>query len=207
MTQESLFLVFDLVGTFAFAMSGAFKALRKNLDLLGILVLGFATAMGGGIIRDALLHRTPVAFTTNMYALFSFLGCTLSCVWHFAAKGRGFLDEDRAFLVVDAIGLAVFAVIGATAGAAAGLKPWSVVALAALTGAGGGAIRDLLVVEIPMILHADFYATAALLGGLSFVLLSWAGFTPSVVSAAAFLTTLFLRSAAIFRGWSLPKLK
>lgn len=206
MTQDTLFLVFDLVGTLAFAMSGAFKAIRKKLDLLGILVLGFATAMGGGVIRDALLHRTPVAFTTNLYALFALLGCLLACAWHFAAKGRRFLDEDRAFLIVDALGLAVFAVIGASAGAAAGLKPWSVVMLAALTGAGGGALRDLLVVEIPMVLHADFYATAALLGGLSFVLLSSLGLEHSVVSTAAFLTTLSLRTAAIFRGWSLPKL-
>ena len=205
MNQESLFLLFDLVGTFAFAMSGAFKAIRKNLDILGILILGFATAMGGGVIRDALIHRTPVVFTTNLYALFSLLGCLSAVAWHYGAKGRKFLDEDRAFLVVDALGLAVFAVIGASAGAAAGLKPWSVVMLAALTGAGGGAVRDLLVLEIPMVLHADFYATAALLGGLSFVLLSAAGFQSPVVSAAAFLTTLLLRIAAIFLGWSLPK--
>jgi uncharacterized membrane protein YeiH len=88
----------------------------------------------------------------------------------------------------------------------AGLKPWSVVVMAALTGAGGGALRDLLVLEIPMVLHADFYATAALLGGLCFVLLTIAGFHPSVVSAIAFLTTLLLRVAAIYLGWSLPKL-
>lgn len=206
MTQDSLFLLFDLAGTCAFAMSGAFKAIRKKLDFLGILVLGFATAMGGGVVRDALLHRTPVAFTTNLYALFSLAGCLIAGIWHYAARGRRFLDEDRAFLVVDAVGLSVFAVIGASAGAAAGLAPWSVVVLAALTGAGGGAIRDLLVVEIPMVLHADFYATAALLGGLCFVLLSFAGLNPPAVSAGAFLTTLCLRTAAIFRGWSLPKL-
>ena len=206
-TQESLFLLFDLVGTCAFAMSGAFKAIRKSLDLLGILVLGFATAMGGGVVRDALLHRTPVAFTTNLYALFALLGCLLACAWHYLAKGRKYLDEDRAFLLVDALGLAVFAVIGASAGSAAGLAPWSVVVLAALTGAGGGALRDLLVLEIPMVLHADFYATAALLGGLSFVLLTAAGFHTPVGSAAAFLTTLLLRTAAIFLGWSLPKLR
>jgi uncharacterized membrane protein YeiH len=207
MTQDTLFLLFDLVGTFAFAMAGAFKAIRKNLDLLGILVLGFATAMGGGIVRDALLHRTPVSFTTNLYALFAFAGCLAAVAWHYVAKGRGFLDEDRAFLVVDALGLAVFAVIGASAAMEAGLKPWSVVVMAALTGAGGGAIRDLLVLEIPMVLHADFYATAALLGGLCFVLLSSAGFHPPAVSATAFLTTLLLRVAAIFLGWSLPKLR
>jgi len=206
-TQDSVFLLFDLIGTCAFAMSGAFKAIRKNLDVLGILVLGFATAMGGGVIRDALLHRTVVAFTTNLYALFAFLGCLLACVWHVGAKGRRWLDEDRAFLLVDALGLAVFAVIGASAGAAAGLKPWSIVVLAALTGAGGGALRDLLVLEIPMVLHADFYASAALLGGLSFSLLSSAGFNASVASAAAFLTTLLLRIAAIYLGWSLPKLR
>jgi uncharacterized membrane protein YeiH len=205
--QESLFLFFDLVGTCAFAMSGAFKAIRKRLDLLGILVLGFATAMGGGVVRDALLHRTPVAFTTNLYALFALLGCLMAVVWHSVAEGRRFLDEDRAFLLVDALGLAVFAVIGASAGSAAGLAPWSVVVLAALTGAGGGALRDLLVLEIPMVLHADFYATAALLGGLCFVLLNAAGIQSAVTSAAAFLTTLLLRTAAIYLGWSLPKLR
>jgi uncharacterized membrane protein YeiH len=188
-------------------MSGAFKAIRKSLDILGILVLGFAAAMGGGIIRDALLTRIPVSFTSNLYALFSLLGCLSAAAWHYVAKGRRFLDEDRAFLVVDALALAIFAVIGASAGAAAGLKPWSVVVLAALTAVGGGAVRDLLVLEIPMVLHADFYATAALLGGLSFVLLSAAGFQPSVVSAVTFLTTLLLRTAAIFLGWSLPKLR
>ncbi|MHB1024478.1 MAG: trimeric intracellular cation channel family protein [Desulfobacteria bacterium] len=207
MTQESLFLLFDLVGTFAFAMSGAFKGIRKKLDLLGILALGFATAMGGGIMRDALLHRIPVSFTTNLYALFSLMGCLSAIAWHFVAKGRRLLDEDRAFLLVDALGLAIFAVIGASAGTAAGLKSWSIVVLAALTGVGGGVVRDLLVLEIPMVLHADFYATAALLGGLSFVLLSAAGFQPSVVSAATFLITLMLRTAAIFLGWSLPKLQ
>ena len=207
MNQESIFLLFDLVGTFAFAMSGAFKAIRKNLDILGILILGFATAMGGGVIRDALIRRTPVVFTTNLYALFSLLGCLAAVAWHYGAKKKKFADEDRAFLLVDAVGLAVFAVIGASAGAAAGLKPWSVVMLAALTAAGGGMIRDLLVLEVPMVLHADFYATAALLGGLSFVLLSAAGFQPSVVSAASFLTTLLLRTAAIFLGWSLPKMR
>ncbi|HZD54778.1 MAG TPA: TRIC cation channel family protein [Candidatus Aquicultoraceae bacterium] len=206
MTQDTLFFLFDLTGTLAFAMAGAFKAIRKKLDLLGILVLGFATAMGGGVVRDALLHRTPVAFTTNLYAVFSLLGCFLASAWHFAAKGRRFLDEDRAFLIVDALGLAVFAVIGATAAADAGLKPWGVVVLGGVTGVGGGAIRDVLVMEIPMVLHADFYATAALLGGFSFVLLPAAGFDRPVVSAAAFLTTFLLRTAAIFRGWSLPKL-
>ncbi len=78
------------------------------------------------------------SFTTNLYALFSLLGCLSAIAWHYVGKGRRFLDEDRAFLIVDAIGLAVFAVIGASAAASAGLKPWSVVVLAALTGAGGG---------------------------------------------------------------------
>jgi len=97
-------------------------------------------------------------------------------------------------------------VIGASAAAATGLKPWSVVVLAALTGAGGGALRDLLVLEIPMMLHADFYATAALLGALSFVLLSAAGSSrpsfgrrvPHHASAA---------DRRDFLGWSLPKLR
>jgi len=201
-TQDSLFLVFDLVGTCAFAMSGAFKAIRKSLDLLGILVLGFATAMGGGVVRDALLHRTPVAFTTNLYALFALIGCLLGMRLALCREGEkvsgrrpGLSSRGRA----RAGRLRGDRRLG---GIRCGARAVSVVVLAALTGAGGGALRDLLVLEIPMILHADFYATAALLGGLSFVLIAGAGFHTPVASAAAFLTTL----PAAYRG-DLPRLE
>ncbi len=207
--DNGLYYLLDAAGTVAFAMSGAFKAVRHRLDLLGILVLGFATAMGGGVVRDILLGHTPIAFLTNGPASFSLLGCVLAGAWPFAARRLGHpeqLEGDRTFLVVDALGLAIFAVTGARLGAEAGLTAWSTVLLAATTGVGGGMIRDLLVQEVPLVLKADFYATAALIGGLVFVVTYRLGLPAPVPSVATFSVTFLLRVMAIWRGWHLPRL-
>ncbi len=205
MTRE-LFYILDAVGTVAFAMAGTFKAVRHKLDILGILVLGFVTAMGGGVIRDALLNRIPVAFLDNGPAFFSLLGCILASLWHAFAEPLKTQGEERAFLIVDGVGLAVFAVTGARMGIEAGLTTWSVVLLAALTGVGGGAIRDMLVREVPLVLYADFYATAALIGGLVYAVLHGLAAPAPLTSLAAFGVTLALRTMAIWRGWHLPRL-
>lgn len=205
MTQEIL-RFFDAVGTVAFAMSGAFKAIRHRLDLLGILVLGFATAMGGGMVRDVLLQRVPAALLSNGPALYSVLGCALAVGWHLRVRPDVHLAEGKAFLVVDALGLAVFAVTGARLGAEAGLTNWSAVLLAAVTGVGGGAIRDMLVCEVPLVLRADFYATAALAGGFVFTVLYALALPAEWPSLCAFVVTLVLRVMAIFHGWRLPRL-
>jgi len=207
--DPGLYYLLDAVGTVAFAMSGAFKAVRHRLDLLGVLVLGFATAMGGGVVRDTLLHRTPAAFLTNGPAFFSLLGCVLAAAWPATARRLGHpekLESERAFLVVDALGLAIFAVTGARLGAEAGLTAWSTILLAAITGVGGGMIRDVLVCEVPLVLSADFYATAALIGGLVYVVCARLGVPGSLTSIATFAVTFLLRVMAIWRGWHLPRL-
>ena len=207
--DPGLFSLLDAVGTVAFAMSGAFKAVRHRLDLLGVLVLGFATAMGGGVIRDALLGHTPIAFRTNGPAFFSLLGCVLAACWPFAARRLGHPEElegERSFLVVDALGLAIFAVTGARLGSEAGLTAWSTIILAATTGVGGGMIRDILVREVPLVLKADFYATAALIGGLVYVVSDRLGAPGPVATFATFGVTFLLRVMAIWRGWHLPRL-
>jgi len=200
------FALFDAVGTVAFAMSGAFKAAKHKLDILGVLVLGFTTAMGGGILRDAMLNLTPVAFASGWMALWSLLGCVAAGAWHSLAKPEKCPSEGWPFLVVDALGLAVFAVTGATIGTNAGLHAWSVIILASLTAVGGGAVRDMLVLEVPMVLKADFYATAALLGGATYVLLHGLGAGEGASGAGAFSATLVSRLAAIRWKWNLPRL-
>lgn len=207
--DPGLYYLLDALGTIAFAMSGAFKAVRHRLDLLGVLVLGFATAIGGGVIRDTLLHRTPAAFLSNGPAFFSLLGCVIAAAWPAAAsrlRKPKELENDRVFLVVDALGLAIFAVTGARLGAEAGLTAWSTILLAAITAVGGGMIRDILVREVPLVLSADFYATAALIGGFAFVLCYRWGVPPSLTSIATFAVTFLLRVMAIWRGWHLPRL-
>ena len=207
MLEQMLFEFFVAIGTIAFAMSGAFKAIRHELDVLGILVLGFATAIGGGLIRDALLHKTPAAFIDNGPAAYALLGCLIVLVSHWLSrKVWGLTDpESRTFLILDAIGLAAFTVLGASAGATAGLNVFGIVMLAAITGVGGGMIRDLLVGEIPLFLKADFYATATIIGAIVFFVLGWLSVDPATNSAVTFIVTLLLRLLAIQYKWQLPK--
>ncbi len=209
MPEELLLGLFIAAGTIAFAMSGSLKGMRHGLDVFGITVLGFVTALGGGLIRDSLLHQTPVAFIDIMPSLCAMIGCIIAML-----SGRISIrivtpltkPESTAFLVIDAIGLAVFTVLGARMGVEAGLNLFGIVLIAAITGVGGSIIRDILVMEVPLVLRADFYATATIIGGIVFALLYWLAWSEPVISLIVFGVTLMLRLAAIWRRWQLPKL-
>lgn len=210
MLEGLLFETFVALGTIAFAMSGAFKAIRHEFDVLGLLVLGFSTALGGGLIRDALLHRTPAAFIDNGPAMYALVGCGIAMLSHLLSRNRVFGLADpgsRAFLFLDAIGLAAFTVIGAGAGASSGLNAFGVVMLAALTGVGGGMIRDVLAGETPLVLKEDFYATATIIGGIIFFAMYRLSFAMAMASAVTFMATLLLRLLAIQYRWQLPRPK
>ncbi|AFC99875.1 putative membrane protein [Methanocella conradii HZ254] len=210
MLEGLLFESFVAMGTIAFAMSGAFKAIRHEFDVLGLLVLGFSTALGGGLIRDALLHRTPAAFIDDGPAVYALIGCAITMLSHRLSRKHvfGLTDPNsRAFLFLDAIGLAAFTVMGASAGAASGLNAFGIVMLAALTGVGGGMIRDVLAGETPLVLKEDFYATATIIGAIIFFAMYRLSFAMATVTAASFMVTLLLRLLAIQYRWQLPKPK
>lgn len=208
MLEQLLFEFFIAIGTIAFAMSGAFKAIRHEFDLLGLLVLGFFTALGGGIIRDALLGRIPAAFIDIGPAIYALVGCLIVMFSHRLSKQHVFgltHPESRAFLALDAIGLAAFTILGASAGASAHLNIFGIVMLAAITGVGGGMIRDILAGEVPLVLKADFYATATVIGGVIFFALNRLSVDATIVSAVTFAVTLLLRLMAIQYKWQLPR--
>ena len=209
MLEQVLFESFVAIGTIAFAISGSFKAFRHELDVLGVLVLGFATALGGGLMRDALLHTTPAAFLDLGPATYALGGCLVAIVLHAAFKGlvpHIAQPEGRAFLALDAVGLAAFTVLGARLAAEAGLNAFGIVLLAAITGVGGGVLRDVLVMEVPLVLKADFYATATVLGGILFTILLWLNMPIEIIVIVTFVLTLLLRLLAIWQHWQLPKL-
>jgi uncharacterized membrane protein YeiH len=208
MLEQLLFEVLVAVGTIAFAMSGAFKAIRHEFDVLGLLVLGFATALGGGLMRDALLHRTPAAFIDIGPAIYALAGCVIVMLSHWISRKQVFgltNPESRAFLALDAAGLAAFTVIGASAGASAGLNAFGIIMLAAITGVGGGMVRDLLAMETPLVLKGDFYATATIIGAIVFFVLDRLSVGSVTVSIATFGVTLLLRLLAIQYKWQLPR--
>jgi uncharacterized membrane protein YeiH len=194
-------LYFDLFGVFVFALSGAFDGAKYHLDLFGIFVLAIATSLGGGIMRDVILGvNPPVAFTNETYFLTAL--CAGLIVFFFANRIERHMVYVR---IADAIGLGVFAAIGAAAAVRHELGWVGVVLMAILTATGGGVIRDLLVREIPMILRADFYASAAIIGGLMYLILSAEGVPEAYCIALAASAATLSRFVAMRFNVSLPK--
>jgi uncharacterized membrane protein YeiH len=160
-TEAPLLLALDLTGTFAFAVNGALTALRvARLDIVGIVTLGMITALGGGIIRDVLLDSLPPAtFSDWRYLAVAAGGGLVAFVF-----GRGLERISTPITVLDAAGLSLFAVTGATKAIDLGLGPAQAVILGTVTGVGGGTLRDVLVRQIPSVLRSGLYAIPALIG-------------------------------------------
>jgi uncharacterized membrane protein YeiH len=195
-----LLLVFDLVGTFVFAISGATAGVTRRLDLFGILVLSFVAGNFGGITRDVLIGSVPPAAISDWrYLAVSLVAGLITFRWSSA------VDRLRnPVLVFDAAGLALFAVSGAQKALAFGLNPIMAALLGMLTGVGGGMVRDVLVADIPTVLRADLYAIAALAGAAVVVIGDLLHLLPSVTTVAGALLCFWLRIMAIHRGWHLP---
>jgi uncharacterized membrane protein YeiH len=197
---EIFLVALDFIGTFAFAISGATVGVRNRLDLFGVLVLSFAAAVSGGIARDVLIGATPPAALATWHYL------ALSCLAGLITFFR--YDEIERLRnpvqVFDAIGLALFAVTGATKVLSFGLGPVSAVLLGMLSGIGGGIARDMLVAQVPVVLRADLYAVAALAGALVVVLGHVLDLPNLPVMAVAAGLCFGLRFMAIRYGWRLP---
>lgn len=197
-----LLTIFDLVGTFAFAISGAIAGVRHRLDLFGVLVLSFAAATFGGITRDVFIGAVPPASIQDWrYVAVS----ALAGVVTFFGYGRVVRREwQQAVLVFDAAGLGLFAVAGAGKALAYGLDPVPAALLGMLTGIGGGVVRDVLVSEVPAVLRADVYAVAALLGATVVVVGNVLGWPPQPCGVAGALVCFVVRMLAIYRKWQFP---
>ena len=199
--SETVLYILDLAGTFVFAVSGGLKAVKYELDILGILVLATLTGVGGGIIRDVLLGSTPPAvFQEELYLIICLLG---GLVVFFGASHVE--PRWREMMIADAIGLGVFAGVGAVKAATFGLGPIGIIMMAGLTATGGGVVRDILVREIPAVIQKDFYASAALAGGIVYLITSLIDMEPIFPLVIAAITTSGLRFYALFSKLNLPK--
>ena len=182
-TTSGTFLLLDLTGTFAFALNGALTALRvARLDIVGVVTLGMFTALGGGILRDILLGALPPAtFSDWRYLTVAAVGGLVAFV-----SGRHLDRLAMPILVLDAAGLSLFAVSGALKSMDAGVGFAQAVILGALTGVGGGTLRDVLIREIPAVLTSGLYAVPALVGAFVAVAADEAGLAglPAAVVAA-----------------------
>jgi uncharacterized membrane protein YeiH len=191
----------DWLGVIAFAITGALVASRKQMDVVGFVVLGTVTGIGGGTLRDVLLGM-PVFWVVEPAYLIS---CALISMFVFFAAHIP-QSRYRYLLWLDAIGLALFAVTGAEKAAADANADFTVaVAMGVITATFGGIIRDLLGGESPIILSREIYASAALAGAVIFVILMAAGAPREFAVGSGFASGLLIRAAALRYGWSLPR--
>ena len=201
----NLFDIADAIGLFSFAVSGYLMGARKHLDLLGVVVAAFLTALGGGMARDVITGRTPVAFEDLSTPLFVTAGIVTAMALKLHTKERP--ERHTLFIFSDSVGLVAFALTGAMVGIGAGFNLFGVLLLGFITAVGGGMFRDMTLGEVPMVLTSDFYGTVALLAALLLYLFDrFAILNPLTLGMIA-LFTLALRLIAYHRGWQLPKLQ
>ena len=194
-------LVFEIIGTVAFAISGAAVAIEKEMDILGIAIMGMTTAVGGGIIRDLILGITPpTAFRNPLYAL---IAIGISLLMFIPSLRKNANINSHPLLLMDAIGLGVFTVTGVRAGMTTSGGIFLSVFVGVLTGVGGGVLRDMFAGNKPAIFVKHFYASASILGALVCVLCWPLGESLSMILGAA--TVIVLRYLAVRYSWNLPK--
>lgn len=198
--MATLVLILDLIGTFVFALSGATLGVRRRLDLFGVLVLALAASTAGGMTRDVLIGATPVAALSDWrYPATALAAGLITFVW--APVIERLQQPVRMF---DAMGLALFAVVGTQKALVFGIDPPLAAGLGMLTGIGGGIARDLLLAQVPLVLQAELYAVAALAGALVVALGHWLELPAVPCTLVGAAICFGLRMMALRYGWHLP---
>ncbi len=205
--EGQLFFIIELIGIIAFSISGAAVALRKEMDLFGIIILGACTALGGGVLRDIMLGITPPTMFRN--PIYAIVAAAVSIVV-FIPWVQRLLNGNRAYdivmLIMDSIGLGVFTVVGIQTALtkSSDYNLFLLVAVGVITGVGGGVLRDVLAGERPYVFVKHFYACASLIGAIVCVILDeYLGFTVASILGGSLVVALRLL-AAVFK-WELPK--
>ena len=192
--------VLDLVGTFVFALSGAARGVERGMDIFGVLVLAFVTAVAGGIIRDVMIGTLPPQSVANWHNLALAMVAGLLVFW----LPRLLHHLKHPVQLFDAAGLGVFAVAGTQKALDHGIN-WPMAAILGMISAiGGGIARDILTMQVPTVLRSDIYAVAALAGALVVVVGHFVGEQPILFAVAGIMVCVFLRMMALYRGWTLP---
>lgn len=206
--MDIIWYMFDMIGTIAFAVSGALVGVARKMDIFGMAVLALATAIGGGIVRDVLLGYFPPNSLRNVVYVTVVLAVTVIVFLIYNSRYRKHAMGPRSrasYLLADALGLASFTVTGASAGFKLYPElPIFIVLLGTITAVGGGIIRDMLAQRIPSVLKEDVYALPSIMGGIVYYLMvtsSW----DSMAVYGAFTVVLIIRLLAIKYNWSLPK--
>ena len=197
----NLFVTIDILGTVAFAISGVLAAIHKRLDVFGILIIAFVTAVGGGTLRDVLIDA-PVTWMRNMTFVYVIAGTTVLAV--ILRKKLSYIR--RSLFLFDTIGIGLYTVVGVEKGIEAGFHPIICVALGTMSACFGGVIRDILCNEIPIIFRKEIYATACILGAVGYFLLLKTALSQDIIVIISGSVVILIRLLAVYFKLSLPSI-
>ena len=196
------YFTIDILGTIAFAISGVLVAMDKKLDLFGVFIIAFVTAVGGGTLRDLLIGSTPVAWMQDATYVFVILGTVVFAIL-FRNKLKYF---KKSLFLFDTIGIGLYTMVGIEKGLGVGLLPIMCIALGTMTASFGGVIRDILCNEIPVIFRREIYATACILGGISYFLLRKLPIENTYAYVGAIIVVIGIRLLAVIFKIALPSI-
>lgn len=191
----------EILGTISFAMSGSFAAMQKRFDPFGVIIIAFVTSVGGGTVRDLLLD-VPVFWMHDLLSIsLIFFTSVFTMIFKLIEK-----NFQVTLFIFDSFGLGLFTIIGVQKGLNADLHPVIGVVLGTITGCFGGIIRDTLLNKIPLIFRKEIYATAAIFGGISYILLrKFSGLSEEINQTITILFIVIIRTLAVKYHWQIPK--
>jgi uncharacterized membrane protein YeiH len=194
------FRAIDIAGTAAFSIAGAFAAMEKKLDVFGIFIIAFVTALGGGTLRDVLVGAAPVAWMNDLIPGLTVMISTAAAVLF----TNSIKNLHRILLLFDSIGLGFFTVLGIQTGVSLELHPIICIVLGTITACFGGVIRDILLNNIPLVFQKEIYATTCIVGGSMYFLLQQVEVTGVTLESICIATVVVLRLLAVKFNWQLP---
>ncbi|HEY9167899.1 MAG TPA: trimeric intracellular cation channel family protein [Lutibacter sp.] len=196
----TVFYILDILGTIAFAISGASVAMNKKMDPFGVFIIAFTTAVGGGTLRDTLIGRQPVIWMTDISYIF-LIGISVIIAILFRQRLRYL---NKSLFLFDSIGLGIFTITGTEIGINANFHPIISIALATMTASFGGVIRDILCNEVPVLFRKEIYATACILGSIAFIILHHLNIDKTIVYISTTFIVIAIRLIAVKYKLTLP---
>lgn len=197
-----MFYFLEILGTLAFAFSGALAGFNKRMDVFGIFVIAFVTAMGGGMLRDMLIGNTPVVWMKDLtYLLIIALGAFTAIIFR-----KKLMYLRKSLFLFDTIGLGIFTIIGIEKGIEAGLHPVVCITLGTMAACFGGVVRDILCNDIPVIFRKEIYATICILGGIVFFILKEINLTNDLIYLFTSSLIIIIRLVVVIKKWRLPRI-
>lgn len=194
--------IIDILGTFAFAVSGVFSAMEKKLDVFGILIISFVTAIGGGTIRDVLVGNFPVNWLQNDLAILVIFVSAIATMLF----SSYFKHLNTALSLFDALGLGLFTIVGVQVGLEKNFSGGICVALGTISACFGGVLRDVLLNKLPLIFHKEIYALACIMGGVAYYFLHRTNLNDDISKIICIILIFVIRIIAVRFQLSLPRI-